>query len=338
MKSDEGFCAFAATSLLKRLKALTKEFEGVRESGVHGDIEYVHRMRVASRRLRSAIPIFQDCFRKKRAKGWRKGMKAITRALGDARDLDVQIAFLEGYVAELDSHRLRRGPERLLLRLRQRRTKAQPPIVEALDGLEASGTVDEMKEELRALEGKGKLRDARYRTTGTCARAAEAIRSRMAVVLGYEPCVDQPENSEDLHAMRIANKRLRYVMEVFGPLYDDGLKEELDLIKSFHTQLGDIHDCDVWEEFLHTFLDEERRRTEEFFGHSRFFSRIEEGILALAENRRAYRRQRYQVFHELFHRTRDEGFWEKLSRRVGEPLETLSPGTGESGEGEVWDP
>lgn len=320
MAYDEGFCSFAAQSLQKRLEALTREIEGVREAE---DIEFVHRMRVASRRLRSALSLFRECFPKKRFGLWRSGMRAITRALGDARDLDVQIDFLKGYLEGLESGRLKRGPERLILRLRQRREQAQGPVQKALDEFAGSGIAEDMGKWLKSLQKGGKSRGADFRTPGVYARAREAITERMTEVLGFEACVDQPENKEDLHAMRIANKRLRYVMEIFGPLYDDGLKEDLSTIREFHTQLGDIHDCDVWEEFFPVFLEEERRRTEEFFGHSRFFSRIESGILVLAQNRLSFRRERYETFRDLFHRTRKEGFWEKLGRRLEEPLSQI---------------
>ena len=326
MTGDEGFCSFAAQSLLKRLKALTKEADGVRQAGVGGDIEYVHRMRVASRRLRSALPLFADCLQKKRCKAWRRGMRDITRALGDARDLDVQIAFLEEYQSGLNSARLRRGPERLLLRLRQDRERAQGPILEDLDAFEFSGIADEMEKELKSLHGEAEEGLDAFRTSEAYRHASGEISTRMEEVLGFECCVDCPDKKEDLHAMRIANKRLRYVMEVFGSLYDDGLKEELGIIREFHTQLGDVHDCDVWEEFLGSFLEDERGRTLEFFGHDRFFSRIETGIEALAENRSAFRNERYEAFRDLFHLTRAECFWERLTARIREPL-------GDSGEG-----
>lgn len=329
MAADKGFCRLAARSLLKRLKALTKEAEGVRRAGARGDVEYVHRMRVASRRLRSALPLFEECLPKKRCKAWRKGMKAITRALGEARDLDVQIAFLEDYLAGVEPARLRRGADRLILRLRQGRERAQGAMLEALDAFEASGIADEMEQELDSLDQGGKGDAPVFRTSGAYRHASREIAVRMGEVLAFETCVDHPEKKEDLHAMRIANKRLRYVMEVFGPLYDDGLEGELDVIRAFHTQLGDIHDCDVWEEFLSSFLEEERRRTVEFFGHDRFFSRLVPGIEALSENRRSFRSGRYEAFRELFHRTRGEGFWEKLAARVKE-LPASSGGSGEA--------
>jgi hypothetical protein len=73
------------------LDAFTTEISGVKEAQ---DIEYIHRMRVASRRLRAALPLFRTCFPDKQYLKWMQEITRITRALGDARDADVQIAFL----------------------------------------------------------------------------------------------------------------------------------------------------------------------------------------------------------------------------------------------------
>ena len=55
------------------------------------DIEFVHEMRVTSRRLRAAMDNFADCFPEKAFKKHYKRVKAITRTMGSVRDLDVLI-------------------------------------------------------------------------------------------------------------------------------------------------------------------------------------------------------------------------------------------------------
>jgi CHAD domain-containing protein len=79
-------------------------------------------MRVATRRLRAALEIFESCFPPKR---WRKGLKrvkALADALGGRRDVDVEIELLEGVVAEVQG-KDRDAVERLLegMRVEQRR-------------------------------------------------------------------------------------------------------------------------------------------------------------------------------------------------------------------------
>jgi CHAD domain-containing protein len=65
------------------------------------DVERVHDMRVATRRLRAALEIFEPCFPRKR---WRKALKRVKRladALGERRDLDVEVELLESFADEV---------------------------------------------------------------------------------------------------------------------------------------------------------------------------------------------------------------------------------------------
>ncbi len=55
------------------------------------NIEFVHEMRVTSRRLRAAMDNFADCFPEKAFRKYYKRVKAITRTMGSVRDLDVLI-------------------------------------------------------------------------------------------------------------------------------------------------------------------------------------------------------------------------------------------------------
>src|SRR5262249_46295196 len=58
------------------------------------DIEGVHDMRVATRRLRAALEVFAPCFPAKRHRRALKRVKALADALGERRDRDVAIEFL----------------------------------------------------------------------------------------------------------------------------------------------------------------------------------------------------------------------------------------------------
>jgi CHAD domain-containing protein len=65
------------------------------------DPERVHDMRVATRRLRAALEIFAPCFPRKRRRKALKRVKSLADALGDRRDVDVEIELMEGVAAEL---------------------------------------------------------------------------------------------------------------------------------------------------------------------------------------------------------------------------------------------
>ncbi len=62
-KPEESIRIYAAGLILKQLDALSAELIQVKKPR---DIEAVHRMRVASRRMRAMLDVFQDCLPTKR--------------------------------------------------------------------------------------------------------------------------------------------------------------------------------------------------------------------------------------------------------------------------------
>jgi CHAD domain-containing protein len=91
------------------------------------DIEPVHDMRVATRRLRAALEMFRPCFSRKRYRAAFKPLKALADALGERRDRDVSIEFLEGFLGEApaaDRGRL----EILLAKLREEQGRANAEL------------------------------------------------------------------------------------------------------------------------------------------------------------------------------------------------------------------
>jgi CHAD domain-containing protein len=95
----EGSFALAAARVVEvRAAEVFEHSSGVLELD---DVERVHDMRVATRRLRAALEIFEPCFPRKR---WRKALKrvkALADALGARRDLDVEIELLESLAGDV---------------------------------------------------------------------------------------------------------------------------------------------------------------------------------------------------------------------------------------------
>ena len=138
---DESYQLLAARYLRKQTKQLVGQFEGIRESV---DIEFVHRGRVASRRLRAALRMFADFAGAGRTKRWRKRIRRLTDDLGQARDKDVQIEFLTGKLADRCEAACYPGIVRTLARLERKRQRLQPRIVAALDRFESGGTAKDV--------------------------------------------------------------------------------------------------------------------------------------------------------------------------------------------------
>ena len=73
--------------------------------------------------MRTALTLFSDCFPKQDYKKIQKDVRKITRALGEARDLDVQLEVIEAALEEFADPVLQPGIKRLKLRLTQRRAE-----------------------------------------------------------------------------------------------------------------------------------------------------------------------------------------------------------------------
>jgi CHAD domain-containing protein len=94
---DESFALAAARVVEVRAGEVFEHSEGVLDSG---DIERLHDMRVATRRLRAALEVFAVCFPAKRHRKALKRVKGLADALGERRDRDVSIEFLEDFAGE----------------------------------------------------------------------------------------------------------------------------------------------------------------------------------------------------------------------------------------------
>src|SRR5436190_7157927 len=129
------FAEAAALAVETRTDELFSFGEGVLDTS---DIERVHDMRVASRRLRAALEIFAPCFPKQAHRRVLSDVKALADALGERRDPDVQMEALRGHLESIEPGD-RRGVERLIARTGDRQTQGNDRLAAALRDADASG-------------------------------------------------------------------------------------------------------------------------------------------------------------------------------------------------------
>lgn len=96
------------------------------------DIERVHDMRVASRRLRAALEMFAPCFERKQHRAALREVKRLADALGARRDPDVQLERLERLRAQLAPDEWP-GADLLIERARARQAAGNDELCEALE-------------------------------------------------------------------------------------------------------------------------------------------------------------------------------------------------------------
>ena len=316
LKLDEATCIFGAGVLVQHIQALQVETSGVRDG--NEDIEYIHRARVASRRLRAALPLVTDCLPGKNAARGTRQIRDVTRALGEARDADVQIERLDKFNQKLTEKKYRPGISRLRLRLWQKRQSLQAHVVSAMNDLLEGQVLDEMLAVLLPLAERSA---SVYLFTPTLYQHSfRAIHNRLEAFLSYDAIVSQPEKVTELHEMRIAAKWLRYTMETFSSLYASQLKPQLQAVRKAQEGLGEIHDCDVWQAFLPDFVEEEKQRIRDYFGHERPLKLLLPGIHYFEQDRAQARAAQYEEFAADWQKWQLDGLWDDLRRTIQVPF------------------
>jgi CHAD domain-containing protein len=91
---------------------------------------------------------------------------------------------------------------------------------------------------------------------GLADQAERIIRVRLDELVAFTPRALDPVEVQALHDMRIAAKRLRYVLEVFADLYGPYAQRAAKRTKDLQDLIGEIHDCDVMLPRIHGLIDE----------------------------------------------------------------------------------
>ena len=133
----------AALTVAVRADEVFEHSENVLDTG---DIERVHDMRVATRRLRAAMEIFEPCFPKSEHRALLREVKSLADALGERRDRDVAIDAMERIAAGLTTED-RPGIAHLVGELRAEQQAANGELAEALARMER----EDLRNRLRAL-------------------------------------------------------------------------------------------------------------------------------------------------------------------------------------------
>ena len=136
LSAEQPYADAAATVIRARARAV---FAHRRKTVLDlGDIEGVHAMRVASRRLRAALEVFGPCLHRKRGARALADVKALAGALGERRDRDVGLELLTR-LHESCASAERRAVEVLIDELRREQRQANRALAKALDRARRSG-------------------------------------------------------------------------------------------------------------------------------------------------------------------------------------------------------
>ena len=157
--------------------------------------------------------------------------------------------------------------------------------------------------------------------------AARIVRVRAEELPSFAPKALDPKRSADQHDMRIAAKRLRYILEVTGPCFGPYARTAVKLTKDLQDLLGEIHDCDVQLPEVAAFLEELMAEDAAVAGaspkdlaktpHRRTYA----GLVALQVHLVARRRTLFGQFLELWRDYERKGYAARLAFAVSERSE-----------------
>ena len=201
-----------------------------------GQVEGIHQARVATRRLREALPLLRRGARDREPVVIREALRALTRALGPSRELDVSRLVLKDLLAR------RPGFEPPAAatdrRLAIQRAAAAEALVQVGEGLDVAALMARTRELARRLDGE-------RGSSGCARRAGGRLRGRardlQAAVVGagrvYAP--------GPLHAVRIALKKFRYCFELAENIGRGRRGASLRRLKTLQDILGEMHDLQI---------------------------------------------------------------------------------------------
>lgn len=214
--------------------------------------EHVHQLRVYTRRSIAALSMYEDLLPDKQAKWFRKRLRRLRRAAGDARDLDV---FLLRYQKKQDGDHTE-----FLRELRRRRKQAQGPIVELYSKYISSGRLERhVQRLLESIPAKAKSCD---QPLGPWARS----RLDRTVERFYEASPKKTDSLKAIHRFRIRGKELRYAMELLSSVFPSEFRSSIyPRVTKLQDKLGELNDHATAREHLARWSDEaDSRRLEKY--------------------------------------------------------------------------
>lgn len=213
-------------AVTSRAEALLAEMAGARE----GQARATHRARVAARRLAEVLPLVGGAGQR-----LARRVREIRRALGAGREVDVTIEVLRHESAAREwSQPLVKRLQIHLETERDRRVSEASKVLDRWDG-------SRLRRRLRAVGEKAA--EVRMRDLRAPLLARQVLREQRleaaAAKAGALYDVDR------LHAVRVAVKKYRYVLEVGADLLGQRNSRRLAQLKALQERLGDLHDLQV---------------------------------------------------------------------------------------------
>ncbi len=301
-----------AFAVLRRQFAIMRAHEpGVR---LGEDPEELHDMRVATRRMRAAIKLFQDAL-PERARWFRGELKFFAGVMGDVRDLDVQIEQLEGWASQTED------PEpilRIIEAVEKQRAKARVHLLETLDSARyehfESSFADMLRRGPTVETSPGKEPEDSPVADEPISDAAPGLLSRPYRRWSKAANrIDDSSHPEEYHELRKKGKQLRYALEFLSGVYGKEATDEfVKPLKALQDVLGKHQDLMVAGDLLEEFATGSQglsSRTVFVMGglaerHRREAAELRASLPALAAYRTLTKGKKWKEFEKVMEKQR----------------------------------
>ncbi len=240
-------------------EVLSLRFDEVMSFGgavlVPWNVNAVHDVRVALRRLRTALRDFVQVIDEKPLKRVKNDLKKIAGLLGAVRDKDVAIIALQELAGQSPDVFIKEGISELTEDLKASREHAHSRLRRTLESI----SLDELRKRFSD-RIEDSLRQQELFSPGSLSEAGRTvIKARLQEFCNDGPAIYEPFDGVQLHDLRIAAKRLRYAIELFGVCWGDEIAEFASELAKLQSHLGEVHDCDVWTTILTKRLKEKEK-------------------------------------------------------------------------------
>jgi len=281
------------------------------------ETEAVHELRVATRRLRSALRDFAPILRKGAIKTVGRDLRNLADTLGTARDLDVGIGALEKLRSKAKDEAVKEGIQKLIDEKRGERERAGLDLMAEL-GVSA---IEDLKERFyAAVEKATKRQKNKSQSLSFNEAGRKAVFENLQEFCALSKSLYKPFEVKRHHRLRISAKRLRYAVELFTACWGARMAPFAEEIAEMQSFLGEVHDADVWiESFSKRLLDNDEE--------------IAASSIWLLSQFVGMRNRNYRRALRLWNKWKNERFIERLRElisSVGEPTGKKSKATAQS--------
>jgi CHAD domain-containing protein len=223
------------------------------EEGIIDDLDsaFLHDLRVAVRRTRSALSLLKGVLTADAADRFNEDFRYIGQITGPVRDLDIYLLNEKKYKDSVPQ-RLQPGLTYFFETLADRRKEAQQELIKSLRSIRYQQILTDWSQ---LLDQEDIPPTGKKATIPIGILAGKIIHKRFRRILADGTNIHQGSPDSELHKLRLQCKKLRYCLEFFATLYEpQHMNQFIKQLKMLQDNLGDFNDLSVQQEMLADYL------------------------------------------------------------------------------------